>query len=94
MALAGTGGPGGWRYSVQMNPPGFVSGPSQSSRVTYTQPREDFCTQSRMRLLLRDLSRARDVRQGIAVAKTYEGVPRLLGSEGLNQIGPLNHPTP
>jgi len=37
---------------MQMNPPGFVSGPSQSSKVTYTQPRDEACTQSRMRLLL------------------------------------------
>ena len=79
---------------MQMNPPGFISGPSQSSEVTYSQPREDACVQSQMRLVLRDLSRAHDVQQGIAVAKKYENMPKLLGPEVLNQIGPLNHPTP
>ena len=79
---------------MQINPPGFVSGPSQSSEVTYSQPEEGASTQSRMRLLLRDLSRSHDVVQGIAVAKKYEDMSRLLGTEVLNQIGPLNHPAP
>ena len=79
---------------MQMNPPGFTSGPSQSSEVTYSQPREDACAKSQMRLVLRDLSRAHDVQQGIAVAKKYENMPKLLGPEVLNQIGPLNHPNP
>ena len=54
---------------MQINPPGFVSGPSQSSEVTYSQPRDDASGQSQIRLLMRDLSRAHDVQQGIAVAK-------------------------
>ena len=78
---------------MQINPPGFVSGPSQSSEVTYSQPRDDASSQSQIRLLMRDLSRAHDVQQGIAVAKKYEDMPKLLEHEVLNGIGPLNHPT-
>ena len=48
----------------------------------------------RSRLVLRDLSRSHDVQQGIAVAKKYEDMSRLLGSDVLNEIGPLNHPSP
>jgi hypothetical protein len=79
---------------MQINLPGFVSWSSQSSEVTYSQPEEGASTQSRMRLLLRDLSRSHDVVQGIAVAKKYEDMSKLLGTEVLNQIGPLNHPAP
>ena len=74
-------------------PTRIVSGPSQSSEVTYSQPRDDASGQSQIRLLMRDLSRAHDVQQGIAVAKKYEDMPKLLEHEVLNGIGPLNHPT-
>ena len=79
---------------MQISPPGFRSGPSQSSEVTYSQPEDSGCPQSRARLLLRDLSRSHDVVQGIAVAKKYEDISKLLGDEVLNQVGPLNHPAP
>ena len=79
---------------MQVNPPGFVSGPSQSSEVVYSRPGENACVQARSRLVLRDLSRSHDVQQGIAVAKKYEDMSRLLGSDVLNEIGPLNHPSP
>jgi hypothetical protein len=46
-----------------------------------------------MGLLLRDISRAHDVQQGMAAAKKYENMPKLLGPEVLNQIGLLNHHT-
>ena len=78
---------------MQINPPGFVSGPSQSSEVTYSQPSDNASHQSQMRLLLRDLSRAHDVQQGMPVAKRFENMPKLLSEEVLNQIGLLNHPT-
>ena len=42
---------------------------------------------------MRDLSGAHDVQQGIAVAKKYEDMPKLLDPEVLNGIGLLNHPT-
>ena len=79
---------------LQMSPPGFLSGPSSASEVVYSQPGDSACTQSQIRLRLRDLSRAHDVTQGIAVAKKFENMPKLLGTEVLNQIGPLNHPAP
>ncbi len=78
---------------MQINPREFVSGPSQSSEVTYSQPDNDASLQSQTRLLLWDLSRSHDVQQGIAVAKWYENMPKLLGPEVLKQIGLLNHPT-
>ena len=79
---------------LQINPPEpFVSGPSQSSEVTYSQPSDNASHQSQMRLLLRDLSRAHDVQQGMPVAKRFENMPKLLSEEVLNQIGLLNHPT-
>ena len=79
---------------LRINPPEpFVSGPSQSSEVTYSQPSDNASHQSQMRLLLRDLSRAHDVQQGMPVAKRFENMPKLLSEEVLNQIGLLNHPT-
>ena len=64
-----------------MDPPGFRSVPSQSSEVTYSQPREGACAQSQIRLLLRDRSRSTDVAQGMPVAKKYEEVAKLLSEE-------------
>ena len=79
---------------LQINPPEpFVSGPSQSTEVTYSQPSDSASHQSQTRLLLRDLSRAHDVQQGMPVAKRFENMPKLLSEEVLNQIGLLNHPT-
>jgi len=78
---------------MQINPPGFISGPSQSSEVTYSQPDNDASLQNQMRLLLRDLSRCHDVKQGTAVAKYYENMPKLLGQEVLKEIGKLDHPS-
>ena len=78
---------------MQISPPGFVSGPSQSSEVTYTQPDDDASHQSQMGLWQRDLSRSHDVKQGTAVAKYYENMPTLLGQEVLKEIGKLDHPT-
>ena len=79
---------------MQVNPPGFISGPSQSSEVIYSIPGEKLCAQARSRLLLRDLSRSHDVQQGIAVAKKYGDMPKLLDSEVLKESGPVNHPPP
>ena len=79
---------------MQINPPGFVSWPSRSSEVAYSQPREGACTQSWIRSSLRDLSRSRDVAQGIAVAKKYGEMSKLLGTKVMNQIGELNHAAP
>ena len=78
---------------MRVNPPEpFVSGPSQSSEVTYSQPSDNASHQSQMRLLLRDLSRSHDVQQGRPVAKRFENMSKLLSEEVLNQIGLLNHP--
>ena len=76
-----------------MNPPGFKSVPSQSSEVTYSQPREGACAQSQIRLLLRDRSRSTDVAQGTAVARRYDEMGKLFTEEELRQMGSLNHPT-
>ena len=72
---------------------GFMSVPSQSSEVTYSQPREGACAQSQIRLLLRDRSRSTDVAQGTAVARKYDEMGKLFSEEELRQMGSLNHPT-
>jgi len=78
---------------MQINLPGpFVSGPSQSSEVTYSQPNDNASRQSHARLQLRDLSRSHDVQQGMPVAKRFENMPKLLSEDVLNEIGLLNHP--
>jgi len=78
---------------MQINLPGpFVSGPSQSSEVTYSQPNDNASHQSQTRLLLRSLSRSHDVQQGMPVAKRFENMPKLLSEDVLNEIGLLNHP--
>jgi len=79
---------------MQINPPGFLSGPSQSSEIAYLPLIEGACTQSWMRSSLRALARSRDVAQGIAVAKRYEGMSKLIGTDVLNDIGPLSHAAP
>ena len=82
------------------SPPGFISGHyySQSSEVVYSRPGDSECVllhvQTRDRLELRDLSRSHDVVQGIAVAKKFSDMEKLLGSEVLNDVGRLNHPAP
>lgn len=79
---------------MRISPSGFISGPSQSSEVVYSRPGDSTCVQTRDRLELRDLSRSHDVVQGIAVAKKYSDMEKLLGSEVLNDVGRLNHPAP
>ena len=79
---------------MKISPPGFISGPSQSSEVVYSRPGDSACVQTRDRLELRNLSRSHDVVQGIAVAKKYPDMEKLLGSVVLNDLGTLNHPAP
>ena len=56
---------------MRINQPGFISGPSQSSKVGYSRPGDSACVQTRTRLELRDLSRPHYAVQGTAVEKVW-----------------------
>ena len=79
---------------TMISQPGFISGPSQSSKVVYSRPGDTACVQTRTRLELRDLSRSHYAVQGTAVAKKYGDIDKIFDPEVLKGVGRLDHSAP
>lgn len=79
---------------TMISQPGFISGPSQSSKVVYSRPGDTVCVQTRTRLELRDLSRSHYAVQGTAVAKKYGDIDKIFDPEVLKGVGRLDHSAP